>query len=153
MLLTECARKVLDYGKTQSDSINHAVDEFIWVNLFWYKSINEQVTLFNRTTLNIFRKFIPNKIALQWTLSVSLTLCLEYRSISNKMFGPLKFPKRRLHSLSLFRTSLSRTFPYIEQIFRSLEPFSLSISNIYIFEIHFEFPNKIEFESKRKFRP
>ena len=53
-------------------------------------------------------------------------------SISKKMFGPLKFPPRTLHSLSLFRTSLSRTFPYIEQIFRSLEPFSLSIENLHI---------------------
>ena len=61
-------------------------------------------------------------------------------SISNKMFGPLKFPPRTLHSLSLFRTSLSRTFPYIEQIFWSLELFSLSISNIYIFKFHFRIP-------------
>ena len=82
MLLTECPRKVLDYGKTRSDSIHHAVDEVVWVNLFWHKSINEQVTLFNRTTLNIFRKFIPNKITLQLTLSVSITLYLEYLSIS-----------------------------------------------------------------------
>ena len=39
---------------------------------------------------------------------------------------------RTLHSLSIFRTSISRTFPYIEQIFRSLEPFSLSIENLHI---------------------
>ena len=82
MLLTESPRKVLDYGKTRSDSIHHAIDEVVWVNLFWHKSINEQVTLFNRTTLNIFRKFIPNKITLQLTLSVSITLYLEYLSIS-----------------------------------------------------------------------
>ena len=82
MLLTECPRKVLDYGKTRSDSIHHAIDEVVWVNLFWHKSINEQVTLFNRTTLNNFRKFIPNKITLQLTLSVSITLYLEYLSIS-----------------------------------------------------------------------
>ena len=82
MLLTECPRKVFDYGKTRSDSIHHAIDEVVWVNLFWHKSINEQVTLFNRTTLNIFRKFIPNKITLQLTLSVSITLYLEYLSIS-----------------------------------------------------------------------
>ena len=75
---------------------------------------------------------------IQWILSISSTLCLEY--FSNKMFGPLKFPPRTLHSLSLFRTSLSRTLPYIEQIFRSLEPFSLSILNIYIFEFHFRIP-------------
>ena len=68
------------------------------------------------------------------------TLYLEYLSISNKIFGPLKFHPRTLHSLSLFRTSLSRTFPYIEQISRSLEPISLFISNIYVFEFHFRIP-------------
>ena len=69
---------------------------------------------------------------IQWILSISSTLCLEY--FSNKMFGPLKFPPRTLHSLSLFQTSLSQTFHYIEQMFRSLEPFSISILNIYIFK-------------------
>ena len=82
---------------------------------------------------------------IQWILSISTTLCLEYTS--NKMFGPLKFPPRTLHSLSLFQTSLSQTFHYIEQMFRSLEPFSISILNIYIFE----FQNKFESESKQKF--
>ena len=75
---------------------------------------------------------------LQWTLSISTTLYLEYLSISNKMFGPLKFPPRTLHSLSLFRTSLSRTFPYIEQIFRSLEPFSLYLEHLHV---RFSFSN------------
>ena len=66
---------------------------------------------------------------IQWALSISTTLYLEYPSISNKIFSPLKFSPRTLHSLSLFRTS-----PYIEQISQFIEPFSLSISSIYIFE-------------------
>ena len=82
---------------------------------------------------------------IQWILSISTTLCLEYTS--NKMFSPLKFPPRTLHSLSLFQTSLSQTFHYIEQMLRSLEPFSISVLNIYIFE----FQNEFEFESKQKF--
>ena len=75
-----------------------------------------------------------------WTLPISTTLYLECLSISNKMFGPLKFSPRTIHNLPLFRTSLSRTVPYIEQIFWSLEPFSLSISNITYSNFIFEFP-------------
>ena len=55
------AREVWDYGKAQTDLINRAID---WINLFLDKHINEQVILFNRTILNIFHSFIPNKIIL-----------------------------------------------------------------------------------------
>ena len=58
------AREVWDYGKAQTDLINRAIDQFDWVNLFLDKNINEQVILFNRTILNIFHNFIPNKIIL-----------------------------------------------------------------------------------------
>ena len=58
------ARDVWDYGKAQTDLINRAIDQFDWVNLFLDKNINEQVILFNRTILNIFHNFIPNKIIL-----------------------------------------------------------------------------------------
>ena len=40
------------------------MDQFDWVNLLLDKVINEQVILFNRTRLNIFHNFIPNKITL-----------------------------------------------------------------------------------------
>ena len=58
------AREVWDYEKAQADLINRAIDRFDWVNLFLDKNINEQVLLFNRTILNIFHNFIPNKIIL-----------------------------------------------------------------------------------------
>ena len=44
--------------------INRAIDQSDWVNLFFEKNISEQVILFNRTILNIFHNFIPNKIIL-----------------------------------------------------------------------------------------
>ena len=58
------AREVRDYGKAQTDLINRAIDQFEWCNLFLDININEQVTLFNRTILNIFHNVIPNKIIL-----------------------------------------------------------------------------------------
>ena len=58
------AREVWDYGKAQTDLINRAIDQFDWINLFLNININEKVISFNRTTLNIFHNFIPNKIIL-----------------------------------------------------------------------------------------
>ena len=44
--------------------MNRAIDQFDWVDLFLDENINEQVTLFNQTILNIFHNFISNKIIL-----------------------------------------------------------------------------------------
>ena len=55
---------IWNYGKAQTDLISHSIDQFDWVNLFLDKNINEQVILFNRTILNIFHNFIPNRIIL-----------------------------------------------------------------------------------------
>ena len=55
------ACEVWDYGKAQTD---RAIDQFDWVNLFLDKNINEQVILFNRTILNSFHNFIPDKTIL-----------------------------------------------------------------------------------------
>ena len=62
--LSPYAHEVWNYGNTESDLINHAIDQFDWVNLFLDKNINAQVTLFNWNRLNIFHNFIPNKIIL-----------------------------------------------------------------------------------------
>ena len=57
------ACEVWDYGKAQTDSINRAtINQFDWVNLYLDKNINEQVILLNRTILNIFINYFPNKI-------------------------------------------------------------------------------------------
>ena len=62
---TRYACEVQDYGKAQNDSINRpTINQFDWVNLYLDKNINEQVTLLNRTILNIFNNFFPNKIIL-----------------------------------------------------------------------------------------
>ena len=70
-----------------------------------------------RLLFRVFQDFLIYLAKCFWSLLHSINLTFE------------------LHSLSLFWT-----FPYIEQIFRSLEPFSLSIPNIYIFVFHFQIP-------------
>ena len=64
VIFCKLSLKIWDYGKAETDLINRAIDQFDWVNLFLDKNINEQVILFNRTILNIFHNFIPNKIIL-----------------------------------------------------------------------------------------
>ena len=83
-------------------------------------------------TFNKCSVFFALVLVIMWTVSISTTLCLEYLSISNKMIGRLKFSPRALHSFSLCRTSLSRTFPYIEQNVRLPKPFSLEHLHIRI---------------------
>ena len=53
---------VWDYKKANIDAINLTIKYFSWKNVFNGKDINSQMELFNETLMNIFSKFIPNKI-------------------------------------------------------------------------------------------
>ena len=55
-------RKIWDYNRSVTDLINHSIKSFDWSKLFSGKNVHEQVELFNKTLLNIFQNFIPNKI-------------------------------------------------------------------------------------------
>ena len=57
-------RRIWDYNRSDTDSINRSIEIFDWSYLFSGKNVNEQVELFNKTLLNIFHNFIPNKIIL-----------------------------------------------------------------------------------------
>ena len=51
-------------GRSERDSINRSIEIFDWFYIFSGKDVHEQVELFNKTLLNIFHNFIPNKIIL-----------------------------------------------------------------------------------------
>ena len=57
-------RKIWDYNRSETDSINCPIEIFYWSYLFSGKYVHEQLELFNETLLNIFRNFIPNIIIL-----------------------------------------------------------------------------------------
>ena len=57
-----CTRKIWDYNRSETDLINHSIEIFDWSKLFSGKNVHEQVELFNKTLLNIFHNFFPNKI-------------------------------------------------------------------------------------------
>ena len=50
------------YSRSKTDLINRSIESFDWSKLFKGKNVQGQVELFNKTLLNIFRNFIPNKI-------------------------------------------------------------------------------------------
>ena len=83
-------------------------------------------------------------------LGLSNTVDSLYLDYPLSRISRLKFSPRALHSFSLCWASLSRTFSYIEQIVLSPKPFSLSISNIYVFEFHFRIPKLIRIWIKTK---
>ena len=57
-------RKIWDYNRSETDSINHSIEIFDCYSLFSGKNVHEQVELFNKTLLNIFHNFVPDKIIL-----------------------------------------------------------------------------------------
>ena len=57
-------RKIWDYDRSETDSLNRSIEILDWSSLFSGKNVHEQVELSNKTLLNIFHNFIPNKIIL-----------------------------------------------------------------------------------------
>ena len=55
-------RKIWDYNRSETDLINRSIVSFDWSKLFSGKNVHEQVELCNKTLLNIFHNFTPNKI-------------------------------------------------------------------------------------------
>ena len=56
------SRKIWNYNRSETDLIKRSIESFDWSKLFSGKNVHEQVELFNKTLLNIFHNFIPNKI-------------------------------------------------------------------------------------------
>ena len=54
-------RIVWDYKKVNTQLLNRTIETFNWEKLLENKNVNEQLYLFNKTMLNIFHNFIPNK--------------------------------------------------------------------------------------------
>ena len=54
-------REVWDYEKANIKNIKKAISNFDWNKAFEYLSVNEKVDFFNKTLLDVFRNYIPNK--------------------------------------------------------------------------------------------
>ena len=62
---------VWDYKKSDTNSIRRALKQVNWEFLFQNKSVHEQVLIFNKTLLNFFSHYVPNKI-------VTFKACVRY---------------------------------------------------------------------------
>ena len=54
-------QSVWDYKNTNTQLLNPTTETFNWKKLFENNNVNEQLYLFNKIMLNIFRNFISNK--------------------------------------------------------------------------------------------
>ena len=54
-------RLAWDYKKINTQLLNRTIETFNWQKLLENKNVNSQLYLFNKTMLNIFHNFIPNK--------------------------------------------------------------------------------------------
>ena len=54
-------QQVWDYEKENIENIKKAISSFDWNKAFENLSVDEKVDFLNKTLLNIFRNYIPNK--------------------------------------------------------------------------------------------
>ena len=52
---------VWDYKRANESAINAALNKVDWEFLFSNKSVTQQVIIFNRSVMNVFSNFVPNK--------------------------------------------------------------------------------------------
>ena len=52
---------VWDYKRANTDAIINSVTQVDWEFLFLNKNNHQQVNIFNKTLINVFPNFIPNK--------------------------------------------------------------------------------------------
>ena len=53
---------VWDYKHSDENAIARALHQVDWNFLFFNKNVHEQVSILNRTLINVFSNFIPNKL-------------------------------------------------------------------------------------------
>ena len=56
--------KSWNYNRAETDLTNRAIENCDWPSLFLGKNVHQQVEIFNKTLLNIFHNYIPNKFIL-----------------------------------------------------------------------------------------
>ena len=61
LLLPAYIREIWDYSKANIENINKATSNFNWTKAFENLSVDEKVELLNKTLLNIYRNYTPNK--------------------------------------------------------------------------------------------
>ena len=55
-------RLVWDYDHANQNAIAKALDQVDWNFLFFNKNVHKQIIILNKTLMNIFSIFIPNKL-------------------------------------------------------------------------------------------
>ena len=51
-----------DYNKADTEKIKKSIEQVHWENVFNHKNPNQQAAIFNKTIINIFSNFVPNRV-------------------------------------------------------------------------------------------
>ena len=115
-------RLVWDYNKANINAINQSIDQFDWDTLFLGKEIENQISLFNTTLLNIFKNFIPNK----------LIVCNDKDPpwINDKIKELIK-QKNELFKCLNKQNTTSSLYPLLEQASTELSNEIITAKNLY----------------------
>ena len=95
---------VWDYKHSDEKAIAKALDQVDWSFLFFNKNVHEQVSILNRTLINVFSNFIPNKLVTfndkdpSWMTS-DLRVKINWKNSNDKDY--LKNGKTNYHYIKL----------------------------------------------------
>ena len=104
-------REVWDYKEANADLINRAISNFNWEKAFSNTNINEKVSLFNKTILNILNNYIPHETIIceekypPW-LNSRIKLLIENKNKTRKSYQRFKSNSQLLSKLNLVQEQL-----------------------------------------------
>ena len=104
-------REVWHYKEANADLIKQAISNFNWEKAFSDTNINEKVSLFNRTILNILNNYIPHETIIcddkdpPWFNSRIKSL-IENKNEIRKSYQRFKSNSQLLSKLNLFQEQL-----------------------------------------------
>ena len=52
----------MDFKEADVNAVTTAINQVDWKFMFSYKNVQQQLNIFNKTIINIFSNFIPNKL-------------------------------------------------------------------------------------------
>ena len=55
-------RLIWDYNNDDTEKIKKSIEHVHWENIFNHKNPHQQVAIFNKTIINIFPNFVPNRL-------------------------------------------------------------------------------------------
>ena len=121
-------RKIWNYNRAETDLINRAIEDCDWPSLSLGKNVHQQVKILNKTLLNIFHNYIPNKFVLcdgkdpSWINEEIKTLTHKKNSLYQRQrkFGSINYTSLSALTLDISNAISSSKLKYHERLANNL---------------------------------